>query len=1406
MSYNIANLDQTVHSEGVQGTVQVSDGNLGFEGSNGVIINSLGDITANAFFGYTSGGGGGGGATPSLQAVTVVGASTNRAMTISNSLTVTGNLFVTGNLVSVDTENLVVQDPVIQLANTSVSDTADTGIVFTRPTSNVVVGWRGDEDEFMVGFSTSSASGTDLSPLDDDKLNLKVYGNVEATNFVKGDATHMTNLTDASFGTFGSTTQTPVISVDASGRITGISETNINFPAETLQDLDSVLTQGKTSTKNITVGKVTVTKENGFIGDGELISNTVDSSITPGTYGSGTQIPQIVIDSDHRITSITTVPNSGGDVGSLQDVSDTGNTTSNTIQFTNTDVSLVASGNVEVQGLYIGNANLLSNIVNSDVGPATYGNATHVTQITISDTGRITGVSNVEIQERSNLDQVVNRGNVTSNTVQFTNAHTALVTDLTSNVGIKIDQLSSVNITSLEAEQGLLYDGTDWVNDYNVRNFTKIINKTGDTLYQGNTVYIVDGHNANVANVALADATDSSKMPSIGLVFADIADQGEGVAVTYGKVQNVDTDNFVEGETIYVSNTQVGGFSNIKPTTNGELIQNVGIVVKSDPAQGVVFVTGVGRTNDIPNGTVTTDRADMLYIYGETAASRFAKITPDNFRSNLDQVVNRGNVTSNTVQFTNPDVSLVATGNIQANYFLGNANLLSNTVNSDVGVATYGNSHYVAQITVDSLHRISAISNVEIQELSNLDQVVNRGNVTANTVQFINNQTSLKTSGNVHINGAGSYASLNVNNPTTSNVIYVQSQTTSNSLISFVNTQTFVESGNEYPSLGCSGNDLVFYPGVPRDLAVTISADKNMTVVGNVDVQGLYLGNANLLSNTVNSDVGVATYGNANFVTQITIGEDHRITRISNVEIEERSNLDQVVNRGNVTSNTLILTDVSISGNIIGVNGTRIYTNEADPISIGNTLAMNSQGQYGIAIGTQAGETNQTSFGIAIGHQAGQTNQVGGTLAIGNNAGNSGQKLRSISLGYYAGNIDQDENSIAIGSNAGKTDQQKSAIAIGQTAGQNTQGFNGVAIGNNAAISNQGAFSIAIGRDSGKTTQGNGAVAIGRASGETSQGFRTTAIGFQAGQSTQSDYSIAIGARAGETNQHANTIVINAQEDVALNTTNVSATYIKPIRIVTDVSSNILGYTDEGEIVDRGVIHSNLEEVTNRGNVTSNTVQFTNPDVSLVATGNIQANYFLGNANLLSNTVNSDVTPGTYGDATNVAQIIIDSNHRISSISEVAISGGGGGGGSSNLDQVVNIGNVTANTIIVGGIVTEGTANLANIVVTQSSGAVTFTSGTLTVDFDNKSYKTFEVTSPDSTLSSIVVNNALDGSQGIVHLYPRGTSDIDIYPNFGSSTVKSPLYSNATINSLSDCFITFATVGSNTFVSFSEYT
>ena len=220
-------------------------------------------------------------------------------------------------------------------------------------------------------------------------------------------------------------------------------------------------------------------------------------------------------------------------------------------------------------------------------------------------------------------------------------------------------------MTGLVEDNILIYDGSNWLNDYNVHNFVKIKNETGDTLYRGNTVYIVDGHNDNVANVALAKSDSPNTMPCIGVIHGDISDQNEGVAVAYGKVQNVNTGGFTEGEIVYVSNTNAGSIMNSKPFGASDLIQNVGICVKADPVHGVIFVTGVGRSNDIPNAQVVTNQPS--YVYVNSIGNELKKINPRILNANnqtLDMVTSWSNSTQNTIQSTHATTGFISSGNV----------------------------------------------------------------------------------------------------------------------------------------------------------------------------------------------------------------------------------------------------------------------------------------------------------------------------------------------------------------------------------------------------------------------------------------------------------------------------------------------------------------------------------------------------------------------------------------------------------------------------------------------------------------------------------------------------------------------------------------------------------------------
>jgi plastocyanin len=125
-------------------------------------------------------------------------------------------------------------------------------------------------------------------------------------------------------------------------------------------------------------------------------------------------------------------------------------------------------------------------------------------------------------------------------------------------------------------------------------------NSTGAQIDAGTPVYISGYFGANgKALIAPARSDDSTKMPAIGVLEEDLIHDAEGHVNSFGRVQQIDTSSFTVGNTVYVAPS--GGLTNVRPTGIGELVQNMGKVLRSDASQGRILLLGPGRTNDVPN-------------------------------------------------------------------------------------------------------------------------------------------------------------------------------------------------------------------------------------------------------------------------------------------------------------------------------------------------------------------------------------------------------------------------------------------------------------------------------------------------------------------------------------------------------------------------------------------------------------------------------------------------------------------------------------------------------------------------------------------------------------------------------------------------------------------------------------
>lgn len=186
----------------------------------------------------------------------------------------------------------------------------------------------------------------------------------------------------------------------------------------------------------------------------------------------------------------------------------------------------------------------------------------------------------------------------------------------------------------LSSEDGHLYRGERDVEStvhFNVRNDEGATIPLGAPLYSKGEI-----GGSNRIKVGIADASDPNKMPCIGLAMQEMNTTAtkDGNMILSGIFnENITITSVVEQSKIYVA--PHGGtapyLTITRPTSGSHLIQNVGICVRQAAAnvsQGMV-VSAIGRSNDIPNGVITTNPLDADYVYIDDGGV-FKKITPAN--------------------------------------------------------------------------------------------------------------------------------------------------------------------------------------------------------------------------------------------------------------------------------------------------------------------------------------------------------------------------------------------------------------------------------------------------------------------------------------------------------------------------------------------------------------------------------------------------------------------------------------------------------------------------------------------------------------------------------------------------------------------------------------------------------
>ena len=295
---------------------------------------------------------------------------------------------------------------------------------------------------------------------------------------------------------------------------------------------------------------------------------------------------------------------------------------------------------------------------------------------------------------------------------------------------------------SLGAEDGRF--ATVWANINGAVQF-KASNASGGPISKGDALYIA-GVSGSVPTVGLAQANSSSTMPAFGLAGHDANSGAEVQVVTFGNIEgyNTTTLSLSRGDTLYISATNAGEVTNTAPAGEGNLIQNIGRVVRAHVDSGILKVGGAGRSNATPNlnnGNIFIGDAS-----NQSTSAALSSVAVTSLNGSAGAVVLSAND--------------LAADHVASNYTAANANIDGHLSGIDSALSAVAPS--AASETVAGIIEIA--TNAEAATATATDKAIVPSNLSSLNVSTFNNDAGYITSAPVSsVNGATGAVVLSAN-------------------------------------------------------------------------------------------------------------------------------------------------------------------------------------------------------------------------------------------------------------------------------------------------------------------------------------------------------------------------------------------------------------------------------------------------------------------------------------------------------------------------------------------------------------------------------------------------------------------------------------------------------------------
>ena len=243
-----------------------------------------------------------------------------------------------------------------------------------------------------------------------------------------------------------------------------------------------------------------------------------------------------------------------------------------------------------------------------------------------------------------------------NNRFYFYNSKT-LVWDTIKGGGATIDTANRFvnSVTKLNDSTIRVIKGTSTsdivINPQATRLITEVFNKSGATISKGAVIYIDGKHSNNMPSIALAQANnEENSYKTFALVADNIPNMSSGYIIQAGTITglNLPTNQYTDGDVLYLSPTVPGGYTTTKPLAPYHICK-LGSVVNAHPTQGriEIKIENGWQLDELSDVTIPLYPADSVLLQFSRVDSLWHDVSP------LTAIGNRYIKPTDTVSLSN---------------------------------------------------------------------------------------------------------------------------------------------------------------------------------------------------------------------------------------------------------------------------------------------------------------------------------------------------------------------------------------------------------------------------------------------------------------------------------------------------------------------------------------------------------------------------------------------------------------------------------------------------------------------------------------------------------------------------------------------------------------------------------